>query len=668
MVASDEPEELRSNLSRRQWIQLVGTTAITAALAGCSGDDGNGNLSGGIGEIPQVDKPLISRFSTQPSNAQWNMYNTNNQAAYGLPLLFSPLAWFSTKQNEFVPFLAEDWEWVEEGTHFRLHLGDFWTWHNGESFTSQDVVTKLKLEQHLGGLDEIVDTVEANGEYTVDIRTTDTIANYLLELKLFTQSAPEHINTPHSSFGDLLQAIEDTKPDTDARNQALAEVAQFKFQPPVGTGPFKQQAAQEGRIVLKPFEDYPYEQLQQQIEESDHLEYTFPEWAMTSPNFPAVHLQYFADGSALRQAWFTGNIDIGSDAPPEGPEIVEQYPSTHTMTLRPSYRGSCLCFKLDHNVFGNPEIRRAMAHTIDVPAIAQTTYGATGFANTSASGMPKALAQQWLADDFRNNTLTSYVEQNFEAARAEMQSLADHDSGFANQGGTWTYQGNPITVTLTAPAIVSSHMNAMRQLQSWFDEIGLKTQIRGVEGSQIWSQTMPNGDYTVAQNYFGGGQPHPYYSYRNTWIDGNLIGDTHNPPKEVTVPPVGKSSGEMTVNVRERTQALGKPSSEEEQKKIVRELAWVWNQTLPYVPYAERHNAWMEDMGRFHFGHPDDKAQSLQRNPFFQVGLGMAIARKNPVSVYPYDKKYLSIDGQSVNGGMSLKQSKSQIPGYDQSF
>jgi hypothetical protein len=135
----------------------------------------------------------------------------------------------------------------------------------------------------------------------------------------------------------------------------------------------------------------------------------------------------------------------------------------------------------------------------------------------------------------------------------------------------------------------------------------------------------------------------------------------------VDVPPIGESSGSETVNVRELTEQLATPLSDEELTSTLEQLAWTWNQTLPYVPYAERHNAWMEDYGRFHFPHPDDKAQSLQRNPFLQPAIGTAVARQNSISEYPYDKLYHSIEGSSMDG-MSLEDSKSNIPLRDQSW
>ncbi|MEF8820638.1 MAG: ABC transporter substrate-binding protein [Halovenus sp.] len=694
MTEENDKSSKDFSVTRRRYVEALGVTGTAGILAGCSGDgdgddgtgddgtgddgtgddgtgdDGTGDDGTGTGDFPpQVDRPLIARFSTPPRNAQWNYYNTNNQASYGEHLLYSPLAWYSTAEGEYFPFLAEDWEWVEDGNQFRLHLADFWTWHNGNDFTADDVVTQLKLEQHLGGIGSEIETVEKVDDYTVDIFTPQTINNALLELALFTINQPRSVSTSASEYGDMLAEIENTEEGTSARDEALGAVSEYQEKPPIGTGPFAHSETQEGRVVLEPFEDYPLEQLQQMIADHDKVDYQFPDWALTEPNYPEVHLNFFADGSALRQAWFTGNIDVGSDSPPGSQSILDQYPDTHTMTLRPTFRGSCLCFDLEDPVFGQREIRRAMAHAMDVPSIAQTTYGATGFANTSASGMARGQVEVFMNDDFIENTLTSYAEQDFEAAEAELQSLADRHSDFEWDGNALLHQGSQITVPLAAPSTVDTHMNAMRQLQSWFGEVGFSAEINGTPGSQFWSSTMPNGDWTpVAQNYFGGAQPHPYYAYRNTYINGFLLNATHSPPETVEVPPIGEDSGSETVEVLELTEKLARPLSDEELTSTLEQLAWTWNQTLPYVPYAERHNAWMENMARFHFPHPDDKGQTVQRNPFLQPALGLAIARQNSISDYPYDTLYHSIEGSSVDGGMSLDESKSSIPFRDQSW
>lgn len=676
MTRENDRTESPLNESRRRYIKAIGAAGGIGALAGCLGggddDDGVGGdpVTGepAPDEFPQVDTALVSRFDTPPNDVQFNYYNPNNQATYSEFLLYSPIAWYSTQEGEYFPFLAEDWEWLEEGEHFRLHIGDFWTWHNGDQLTAEDVATQIKLETYLGGASSEIESVEVVDDWTVDVFTHGTLSNELLEFRLFTMDQPRSVSTSVSEYGDMLEEIESTEEGTDARDEALGAVVQYAEMPPIGTGPFQHADTQEGRIVLEPFEDYPMEQLQQQIEESDHVDYEFPDWALTEPNYPAVYLNHFADGSALRQAWFASNVDIGSDAPPEDETIIEQYPNTHTMTLEPTYRGSAMAFDLEHPVWGQVEFRRAMAHAIDVTSIAETTYGATGFANTSFSGLPRALVQLHLDNDFVENTLESFVDQDFEAAEAEMQRLVDRHDDFGRDGGTWTHQGDDIVVPLAAPSTVSTHMNAMRQLQSWLGQVGFEAEIEGTEGAIFWSETMPSGDWEVAQNYFGGAQPHPYFAYRNTWISGFLIEDTHNPPETVEVPPIGEDSGSETVNVAELTEELATPISDDRQREIIEQLAWAWNQFMPYVPYAERHDAWMLTMERFHFPHPDDKAVSLQRNPFILPALGLAVGRENPIDQYPYDVRYHSIDGTPVDGGMSLEDSKTQVPFGDQSW
>ena len=667
MIKGNNLEEADSRLSRREWLQLTVATGTAGLLAGCgsnedpdeseqttnnNGGDNNQDTNDDSGDSSMVDQPWRTPIFTQPTKAQWNGYNTSNQPGYGWPLMWLPLAWYETRSGEFVPFLASDWEWVEDGNHFRMHLADFFTWHNGDPVTAQDVVTKLKLEMHLGGLGEQVDSVEAVDDHTVDVFTTNTMANRLLELIFFTFADPRYIDTPHSVYGDLLAAIEDSEPDTDARDQALADITQFRFEEPVGNGPLAFSEALNDRIVLEPHGEFPRAQLQEQISSSDHIDYTFPSWANETLNHPGAELKYFNDRNQAVQAFFTSGLDGGSVPPPEGPEILEQYPDTFTMNLTPSYRGSALCFKLDDPVFGEREVRKAIAHVIPVESVAQTTYGATGFAEEYATGLPRGLIPQWLSDEFLGK-ITSYVEQDFDAANAEMEA-----SKFEKSDGKWRDgNGDPIAVELSAPSTVPSHINAMQKVKSFLNEFGFESEVRGIEGTQFWSKTMPEGDWTVAQNYFGGAQPHPYYAYHNTWISGYLVNDQHSPPEEVTVPSMD-GSGEMTVNTVELVRELGKPLDEERGKEVVEKLAWTWNQTLPYVSYAERHNAWVSDHKNFKNPHPDDKAATLQRNSMFLHSLGTIKAREEPISEYPYDTRYMGIDGTSIDGGTSLEESK----------
>ena len=73
-----------------------------------------------------------------------------------------------TVDNHVVPDLATDWEFSEDGMELTFNLRENVKWHDGEPFTSNDVVwtfTKVLEEGYQSNTLNMIDSVTADGDY-----------------------------------------------------------------------------------------------------------------------------------------------------------------------------------------------------------------------------------------------------------------------------------------------------------------------------------------------------------------------------------------------------------------------------------------------------------------------------------------------------------------------
>ncbi|WP_099867702.1 ABC transporter substrate-binding protein [Pararhizobium haloflavum] len=140
---------------------------------------------------------------------------------------------------EPMPQLATDWEISEDGLTYTFHLAEGVKWHDGEDFTSEDVVfsvdvflreTHARLRQSL----EHVESVEAPDDHTVVFTLKQPFGPFIGIFEAGTMPMiPKHIYE-----------------GTDFANNEMNNT-------PIGTGPFKFEEWERGsHILLTKNEDY----------------------------------------------------------------------------------------------------------------------------------------------------------------------------------------------------------------------------------------------------------------------------------------------------------------------------------------------------------------------------------------------------------------------------
>ncbi len=234
---------LRGDLSRRDFLRRAGgfsaaalaTTSLGSVLAACSKSSDTGGATGTSGSAAAGSiKPggtLQAALTGEPDTLD-PATSTIYTGAQVYDNIFSKLIDIDT-DGSFVGVLATDWN-ADDDTTWTFNLVDNATFHNGETFTADDV--KYTFER-------ILDPKTASSYSPL----YDTIKS--VEVASPTQ-AVFHLKTP---FGPFLSNLAN---NGEIVNQKAVEAAD-PARNPVGTGPFKfVEWVQGDHITLEKFDGY----------------------------------------------------------------------------------------------------------------------------------------------------------------------------------------------------------------------------------------------------------------------------------------------------------------------------------------------------------------------------------------------------------------------------
>lgn len=190
-----------------------------------------------VTRVVEVEAPakaegeLVVAITTIP-NAITPPNAAERQAGNVTAQIFSGLVWIED-DNSISPALAESWDLSDDGKEYTLHLRQGVTFHNGETFDAQDVLTTWEAgkdpKNAYAYVYEEADSVTVVDDYTVKITTPEPDPLFLRSLAAWGVYPTDYYN----------------------------EVGFEGFEAhPVSTGPFKFVEWTPDKIVLEAFEDY----------------------------------------------------------------------------------------------------------------------------------------------------------------------------------------------------------------------------------------------------------------------------------------------------------------------------------------------------------------------------------------------------------------------------
>ncbi len=249
------------------------------------------------------------------------------------------------RDQQIIPELAESWEVSDDALTFTFHLKEGVTWHDGQPFSSADVVYTfeevLPLSFSFGNLEGLIDHVEAPDESTVVVQLTQPFAPLLTNLiPSLLVILPKHLY----EGTDLLTNEYNLKP--------------------IGTGAFKFESWEGDTIELVRNEDF---------------------WG-DRPAYERIVFQVIPDSTTRANALKGGEIDFlsSNDVDQAVEDALRGEDSVRLERNRATYSMGYLSFNTRNPPLDDPEVRKALYMALDREQIAQATDAEGGAAATSS--------------------------------------------------------------------------------------------------------------------------------------------------------------------------------------------------------------------------------------------------------------------------------------------
>lgn len=356
-----------------------------------------------------------------------------------------------------VPELAESWEVMDNGATYRFHLRDGIAFQTTEwfkpkrNFNADDVVFTF---QRIFDRDNPWHNVNgASFPYFDSLQFADSVQSVR---KLDNHTVEFRLRQPDASFlWHLATHYASVMSAEYAAMLAKSDRQELLDRQPVGTGPFQLAEYRAGQYV----------RLQR------HARF----WRGT-PLMPQVVVDLGSGGTGRLSKLLTGECDVLAWPAASQLTILRDDPRLR-LTLRPGMNIAYLAFNTDKAPLNNPEVRHALALSINNQRLMQSIY--YGTAETAASILPRA---SWAYDSEAKVT-----EYDPEKARTRLKEL-----GLENLTlHLW--------VPTTSQAWNPSPLKTAELIQADMAQIGVKVIIVPVEGRFQEARLMDmNHDLTLS--------------------------------------------------------------------------------------------------------------------------------------------------------------------------
>lgn len=386
-------------------------------------------------------------------------------------LIFNGLTAHNGK-NEVVPALAKRWEFDEDTCTYIFHLEENVKWHDGVPFTASDV--KFTIEAIMDP-----ENGSENAPNYEDIEEITVLDEHTISF---------HLSAPNVAFIDYMTMA--VLPEHLLRSEDL-QTSDF-FRKPVGTGPYKLVAWDEGQaITLKKNADY----------------------FKGEPKIDTIVFKIVPDDNAKAMQLRSGELDLALLTPKDAKTFVDNQDYACYDMQTSDYRGILFNF---WNAYWqeNRDLIPAICYAIDRQAIVDAVL--------LGQGMP---AYGPLQRNIYNNEAVEHYDYNPEKAMQllERAGCEKGEDGFYYRNGEKL--GFPISVGAGDQVRVDIAQIAAQQLQ----EIGLDVTVEipaqvdwGGQYAYLigWGSPFDADDHTY--KVFGTDKGANYSGYSNAEVDRYL--------------------------------------------------------------------------------------------------------------------------------------------------
>lgn len=337
---------------RRLW-SILAVALLLATAAGTSA------LAAQDSDVAREDtfKVAIGQQLTDPTNL--NFYAGASRSDTGLhQVVYEYLFYNNLQTGEFIPWLAESYEYNDDYSALTVHLRDGVTWSDGEPFTSADIAFTYELLKANPAMEW---AAEANGA----VASIDTPDPLTAVFNLTTPSPRFHL------YREAFPAVQIWGGLTILPKhiwESVGDPLTFKNSDPIGTGPYVLEDASQNGLTYKLNPDY---------------------WGTKvfghTPGPQEIQFQYLGDEQTVALALASNELDvatIGILSAGTFQQIAGENPNITAWTSDLPYAWADPCpralmIQNAHPPLDNPDVRYAISSLIDRDAIVQLAYEGT---------------------------------------------------------------------------------------------------------------------------------------------------------------------------------------------------------------------------------------------------------------------------------------------------
>ena len=420
--------------------------------------------------------------------------------------LFSRLVQMNIDED-IMPDLATDWAYSEDGMSLTFHLQEEAMWHDGEPVTSEDVKftfdTIISEKGYISKDLADIESIECPDEHTVTFHLSQPNAVLVAIMSQYgSYILPKHI-------------YEGTDWMTNPANLE-----------PIGSGPFKFVSYEPGNsIVIEAFDDY----------------------FRGRPYLDQVIYRFIPDTNTAYQAFLNGELDnVGGGLPPGGIDSLVDDPDFKILTYELSSGFDYLAFNFSDENFSKPEVRQAVALSVNNPQIAEVALKGEGIA--SEYYLPMAYTE-CLNDDAK------MPARDVEAAKALLE-----EAGYTQDADGYYFECTLDIYTYTTYSDIAAIL--VENLK----EAGIKVNINSTEYAAWNDKVAGNHDFEF------------------TLMGGQMSPDISVCSRRVTTGGEQNYMGYSNPKVDELF-AQGKQATDQETRnEIYKEIQVYLAEDVPYVP------------------------------------------------------------------------------------
>lgn len=381
--------------------------------------------------------------------------------------IYEPLGVYNSVKGEWVPWLATEWGWRDDGLTLAFTLREGVKWSDGQPFTAQDVLFTFELLKKFPALDQksvwkFLDGVSVGEAGEVLFRFKRV---YVPALPWIAHQplVPKHV------WSSIEDPVAFTNPS------------------PVATGPFTE---------VRLFQNQVYE-----------LGRNPNYWQPGKPAVEAIRLPAFPANDQANLALVDGELDWAANYVPAVERVyVRKDPEHHHYWFPPIGSTVFLYANTTRAPLGSVSVRKAISMAIDrslVVDVAMSHY-------TSASDATALSASYEKWRDAATVAKGSWVRFDVDAAA---RLLDEAGLKLDEHGKRIGADGKPVTLSIAVVNGWSDWVRAAQVISRGLKKVGIDASVRLLDEG-TWFQRLQAGDFDLAVGWsYEGVAPYEFYRW-----------------------------------------------------------------------------------------------------------------------------------------------------------